>query len=364
MNKFNYDRKLPLKMFSLLNENKDSIIETYSKETSYSKSDIELLWGDLETYLLNFNKAFDKKEEVWNIEKSMYQKFEENSLLIRKKHGKVLICLPYNAVVPLLPIFLISFCVFGNNVILSPSRRTLGTTKLFLNILEELFEQNQFSIELFEEGGQKAIEQFVVNRKVELLFFQGSSKNREDIYSKCVSSNVELIYEGEGNQISIIDNYISKEKIEQWLSFCNGKLCTTPKILFINESLYNDFNSSIQSNLTDYNFFELNNVDNLNNIAENTIYYVKYSSIKDVVYLIQNNYDYGLQVSIFSENPDSIIELLVRNLNLSRITVNMNPTFQNSLLPWGGYKKSGYSRVSDFFDKATKTIIIENNIKY
>ena len=360
MNNFNYNIALPLQMLNLLNENKHLIIQTYAKETLYSEKDIELLWLDLETYLTNFNKAFDNKQKMWDLEKTMYQCFEENSLYIRKKHGKVLICLPYNAVIPLLPIFLISFCMFGNNVILSPSRRTLETAKLILNLLKELFQQNQFNVELFEIGGQKAIENFVLTRKVDLLFFQGSSKNRNEIYSKCIGSGVELIYEGEGNQITIIDNLTALETIKPWLSFCNGKLCTTPKILFINSSLFQDFHNSIKADKTDYHFVMLNENTDINEITDKTILYNSYNEIDKVVSYLQSNYDFGLQVSVFSENPKPIIEKLSNNLNISRITVNMNPTFQNSLLPWGGYKKSGYSRVCDFLDKATKTIIVEN----
>jgi aldehyde dehydrogenase (NAD+) len=360
MNNFNYNITLPLQMLDILIENKHLISQTYAIETSYSEKDIELLWSDLETYLTNFNKAFENKQKMWNLEKTMYQCFEQNSLYIRKNHGKVLICLPYNAVIPLLPIFLISFCVFKNSVILSPSRKTLETTKLILNLFKELFQQNQFNVELFEKGGQKAIEDFVLTRKVDLLFFQGSSKSRNEIYSKCIGSGVELIYEGEGNQITIIDNLTTLETIKPWLSFCNGKLCTTPKILFINSNLFQDFYDSIQEDKTDYQFIVLNENTDINNISDKTILFSSYNKIEEIVSYLQRNYDFGLQVSIFTKTPETIIENLSQNLNISRVTVNMNPTFQNSLLPWGGYKKSGYSRVCDFFDKATKTIIIEN----
>jgi len=360
MNNFKYNIDLPKQMLEILNTNKDLIIQKYAIETNYSIKDIELLWTDLQIYLTHFTEAFENKQVLWEFEKTMYQSFETNSFFIRKKHGNVLICMPYNAVIPLLPIFLISFCVFGNSLILSPSRKTLETSKIILNVLKDLFDRNQFRIELYENGGENAIKQFVLNRKVDLLFFQGSSKNRNEIYYKCINNNVELIYEGEGNQISIIDSLITLGTINEWLSFCNGRLCTTPKIIFINSILFENLHTSFENESNDYDFVLLNEGVDINNNTDKTVYISEYNEINEVILYIQNNYEYGLQVSVFSENPTRIVESLTNELNISRVTVNMHPTFQNSLLPWGGYKKSGYSRVCDFFDKATKTIIVES----
>lgn len=53
---------------------------------------------------------------------------------------------------------------------------------------------------------------------------------------------------------------------------------------------------------------------------------------------IKDYYKFGLQVSIFSDTPHVVESFVLRNIHVSRVTINKNPTYQNSLIPWGGIK--------------------------
>lgn len=97
---------------------------------------------------------------------------------------------------------------------------------------------------LWEQGGETAIKNYVSDN-LELLFFQGSSRNRNDIYKCCVENGVDLIYEGEGNIITIVDNYtrssdseFSLDHLKSVKKFCNGQLCTTPFLYFVQSNTY------------------------------------------------------------------------------------------------------------------------------
>ncbi len=350
-------KKISNEFLKILNENKEIIFKTYSKETSYLLNDINFLWEDLEKYLTFFSESLNQKKKIWNLEKNFYQKFEKKCEYQRVKHGKVLLVLPYNAIIPLLPIFILSFCIFGNELIVAPSRKSLKTVTLIYSLLKKILDKNDFKVFIFKKGGEDALKRYI--DKIDLLFFQGSSKKRDLIYAQCLEHNTDIIYEGEGAQVTVIEDNVDAEKIKQWLSFCHGKLCTTPKIFFIKKNLYKNFFKIIKKNISHIQFTEFNQKKIIESVHLDEVFIGPFEDLKDLVFYLKRRYSFGLQISVFSKKPKIIEEFFLNELNISRITININPTYQNSLLPWGGYKKSGYSRVGDFFDKATRTVIVE-----
>lgn len=85
-----------------------------------------------------------------------------------------------------------------------------------------------------------------------------------------------------------------------------------------------------------------------------------YNDLNYVLHLLKTYWKYGLQISLFTKSKNTI-DKIKREIHVGRITININPTYQNSLLPWGGYKLSGFSYVMNFLEKATKPVIIESN---
>lgn len=344
-------------IFYDLENHKSELISLFAEESHYNIEDIERLWIDLSEYINKFPIFYENKLNNWKNEEGFYNQWRPGTSFLHLPWGKVLICISSNSVIPLLPIFILSFCCLSNSVVISPSRRTMKTAERIFNIIKNNSEVKLWNIFLFKEGGQAAIAKYVSNRDVDLLFFQGSSKNRNEIYQKCIENSVDIIFEGEGNPIVFIDFKKSNQALSNLLSdffrynlFCNGQLCTTPRFIFCKKENLNNISGISEVVLEDIESF---NFDSENSGLK--IYY--FSNINQLHRVLKEN-KFGLQISIFSDHNELEVFVL-RYGKVGRITVNRNPLDQNSLLPWGGYKISGYSKVSDFLEKATKTVIVE-----
>lgn len=395
---------------------KDILVSTFKEETMYCDKDIECLWEDLMNFIDNFLSLMEKILNKWDTEAKFYQTWERHSKYMRIPWGKVLICSPGNAPIPLIPMQLLSFATFGNEIILSPNRKTQKTAKLLYEIVEEII-GHRFTMMFYENGCKNALKKFVETGKVDLLYYLGSSKFRNEIYIAAYSNGVDVIYEGEGNVVAIIGSDINAETMSDIIenlfsskTFCGGQMCTSPNTIFIHKDISSDFiNKYIDlGNTSEYissitkgqidqikslinngiskgyitkihpenytndlgikpSLIEISNINCMNNYLNFELYsplafFVEYDDMKDVIKILKRYWKFGLQVSLFSHD-ESLATEIINSLATARITQNMNPTYQNSLLPWGCYKLSGFSQVINFLEKASKPIIVEGNIR-
>ena len=350
-------------------ENKHKLMDVYTKEVGYTFGDVNLLFEDLIKFITGFEKLWSKMLKVWFSEESFYNDWE-NAKLSRAPWGKVLICSPYNSVIPLIPIFIISFCSMGNEVILVPSRKSMNTTILLFDILKKVFATLDWDFRLILKEEGYSLWKIIESQNVNLLYYQGSSKSRSDIYNNCINLGVDLIYEGEGNQVTIIEDPIDSDLhdlvniLVTSKKFCNGQLCTTPNIIFIQSSKINAFlqsNESVARENIVYNLMD-EKVRKLLNLAPctNELFLVEYDNFDILLQFLRINYKYGLQVTLFSQRPEPLQNKILKVIQTSRLVINKDPTYQNSLLPWGGYRYSGLSRVQNFLEKGVKTVVIES----
>ena len=179
-------------------------------------------------------------------------------------------------------------------------------------------------------------------------------------------------------------------------TICNGQLCTSPNTVFIQEDLLDNVISSM-SNFADIDTFKdtsiVNQMPFLNGNIINSYkststekeYYlhhlsskalpsaINYDMFSSTTFLgtykteeelsnILKQYNGGIQVSVFSKNNKKWRNLLLKITGVGRLVFNTNPVFQNSILPWGGYKKSGYSPLENFLEKSTRKVIFENYV--
>lgn len=416
MTKLIIDEKDISKIKTKLIERKKIIISTFKEETLYEIEDIELLWKDLLYFIDNFLILTSKTKKKWFETSRFYHTWEQHSEYKRIPWGKVLICSPGNAPVPLILIILLSFVAVGNEVILCPSRKTKKTARLLYDILDSEI-GDKCIMSFYGNGGRSALQEFVESGKVDLLYFQGGSKFRDSVYNIAYSNGVEVIFEGEGNVVAIIGDDINKKEIKEVTekllkskTFCAGQMCTSPNTIFVHKDISEDVKNIYNNISKSFGFIPLmndkqidwlkrfineeiknNNINKIypenysnnlgikpalieiSNLMEtetdylNTelfsplAFYIKYEDIDNVIKLLKNKWKYGLQVSLFSHNQKLLTKIEKATI-LARLTINITPIYQNSLLPWGGYKLSGFSFVEDFLEKATKPIIIEGNI--
>jgi len=398
------------KIIACFSHPKEVIISTFINETSYPMEDVHMLWQDMIKFIENF---LDLKNEVltmWGKESILYRKWKINSTYAREAWGRVLICSPGNAPIPLIPIMLLSFSAMGNEIILCPSRKTLKTAKLLYECINRYI-GNKINITFYDKGCKNAISEFVETGKVHLLYFQGGSKFRNEIYSIAYSNGVDVIFEGEGNVVAIVDEDCIIEDAVKNLSrskkFCGGQICTSPNVIFVHNRVLNTFKKLFSDTSVENKPISIMNMERIARVKslidkgklqghvkgiypQNQnytsirptlieiskleyikfylnielfspyVFIVSYDDLNEVLQLLKNYWKYGLQISIFTKNRN-LIDRIKREIHIGRITINMNPTYQNSLLPWGGYKLSGFSYVMNFLEKATKPIIIESS---
>ena len=389
---------------------KDAIISTFIRETSYSLDDVQTLWSDMIRFIENFLDFTKATLNIWVKESTLYQKWEFNSTYDRVPWGKVLICSPGNAPIPLIPIMLLSFSAVGNEIILSPSRKTLNTAKLLFECISRCI-GSKTEIAFYDKGCKNAMKEYVETGKVNLLYFQGGSKFRNEIYNIAYSNGVEVIFEGGGNVVAIIEKDCAIESTVKELveakKFCGGQMCTSPNMIFVHESILDVFKELflkwsakcnpisvmkieqikwIESLINDSKLrgyvkgvypqncgnhtlkpalIEISKLEYVKHYLNNElfspyVFIVAYNDINYVLHLLKTYWKYGLQISLFTKNKNTI-DKIKKEIHVGRITININPTYQNSLLPWGGYKLSGFSYVMNFLEKATKPVIIESN---
>lgn len=398
------------KIRECLSRHENTIISTFIRETSYSLDDVRMLWYDMIKFIENFLDLAKTMLNIWKRESTLYQKWEFNSVYNRVPWGKVLICSPGNAPIPLVPIMLLSFSAIGNEVILSPSKKTLNTAKLLFECIDRCI-GSKIKITFYDKGCKNAVKEYVETGKVNLLYFQGGSKFRNEIYSTAYSNGVDVIFEGEGNVVAIVDEDYPIEdaakKIFSAKKFCGGQMCTSPNVVFVHNGVLNAFkklfsdlsaeckhipvmkmeqikwarslidNGKLQGHVKeaypqnqDYSdirptLIEISKLEHIRfylniELFSPYVFVVSYDDLNEVLRLLKNYWRYGLQIAVFTENIN-MINTIKKEIHIGRITINTDPTYQNSLLPWGGYKLSGFSYVMNFLEKATKPIIIESN---
>lgn len=404
------------KIRAKLLEKKNLIVSIFKEETMFDVNDTELLWKDLLNFIDNFLALTEKTVDKWNAETKFYQIWERHSEYRRIPWGRVLICSPGNAPIPLIPIMLLSFAAFDNEIILCPNRKTQKTARLLYEIIDSII-GSKCVIVFYERGCQNALKEFVNTSKVDLLYFQGGSKFRDEIYKVAYSNGVEVIFEGEGNVVAIVGSDINMktldkvtEKLFEAKKICAGQMCTSPNMIFIHRDIsinfinkYIDLSSNcdflplmkigqiewIRSLITagiSKNYIKKVHPENYTNgfgikpalitlshiaHAENYLnielfsplaFLVGYNEIEDVITILKSSWKYGLQISLFSYDKNLVAKIL-SSLTFARITLNISPVYQNSLLPWGGYKLSGFSYVVNFLEKTTRPISIEGKIE-
>ncbi|WP_414617746.1 aldehyde dehydrogenase family protein [Dyadobacter sp. 32] len=359
-------RKIPVLRERFIGQ-KNRLIKLYASEVGYDEVHVEFLFDDLLAFLDGFEILQKKMSLEWRKKERFYDQWGDTKIA-RAPWGKVLICSPGNSVIPLIPIFIISFCAMGNGLVLVPSRKSIKTATLLINIMKDIVSSLNWDFSVIMKNSAFSLWDTVGSEQINLLYFQGSSSSRHDIYSNCISKGIDLIYEGEGNQITIIED-LEESKINDVADilirskkFCRGQLCTSPCVVFIHSlELSRLLENGIK--LGDHIVVDLSDEIVRELLAQppasEILYFISYSDFDTLISFLRINYRYGLQVTLFSGRPELLENKIINLLQISRLVVNKDPTYQNSLLPWGGYRQSGFSQVLNFLEKASRTVVVE-----
>jgi len=378
------------KVINTLNAHRGRITQLYSTDTGYDVSDVDFLWCDMENFLKLFSSWKDDINHDWSTGQEKYKRWEDHSFLEVTPWGNCLIVLPGNALIPLLPIIIVSFLSTGNKLEIIVPSKVEQTYNLLVQLLQPIFKN---SVSFNSAGARGILSERLQNNPPNFLYYIGGSNFKHEIYSQCIKSSVDLIFEGEGKSIAVFD-YKQAEKQVSFIDsmvqsklICNGQLCTSPNTIFIPSHILEELRLVLTEKMS---FIKLDACKSLTDIDST----FKYASKKGVYYLhetsvdkvqrvfnrdlfssqsyfcgyesddqlaeVLSSYEGGIQASIYSSKEEYWKEFILKTTSVSRIVFNKNPVYQNSLLPWGGYKKSGYSAVANFLDKSVRKVIVEN----
>lgn len=283
-----------------------------------------------------------------------------------------------------------------NSIIIKPSPKTPECAKALLAIVQEtsLPKNTLQVVEWSNENTVKAVS----HEKIDFVSFTGSDQVGWLIKEKAgknkialeLGSNASLIITPTAN----IENAISKSIIGAFAY--SGQVCIHTQILYIHESIYNQFttkfiNKTKQLNAGNPNlesteiasmideksairvekwvneavsdganillggkrkedYYPPTILENTNSkmkvIAEEifgpVVSFIPYKNIGEVINQI-NNSKYGLQTGIFSDSQKEINNSFTK-LKIGGLIVNDTPTFRVDHMPYGGEKNSGFGR--------------------
>ncbi len=382
------------------------LVSTMIKETGYSNTDAVSLLEASYDFLSKVQDLKSITHSLFRDENNLYSKIGPNSFVYYQPWGRILTCIPSNAPLPLGIIVPIALLMGGNSVILAPSSKVRNTVNKLGAILTKYFPER---IILWKDRVRDAFEHLVVASKIDAVYFMGSSSYYSQITTNCAKTGTKLIYEGEGRGFVVVENDLNEKELENAVkaildakTFCNGKMCSAPNVVAVNakckEKFINTYNdmcnkyrlpcevtSLCNSDVDEYvcqiinktsiipktrvkgkkNVPLLIQVSNLSKATEHELFcpicfLYEYKEIDDLIKQLESNRFY-LQISMFTKN-EKHVKKVIRLTHYARYCLNICPTEQNPLLPWGNYGCSGDSDVLDFYRKGLRRIIIEGNV--
>lgn len=406
------------------NKNRRKLSKLLTLESGYPIKHSEELVSASENYIFQIPHFFSFYKETLNSEKinmnySFIDPYSRQISYIRQPYGVILCITPSNAPIPLIPTMIISAIITGNSIIIKPSSKVLLSS---LKIIEPLasIDVVKEAINVIHAPTKKILDLGFSNDVFDLIHYTGSSRHISSLMNDATVNGVEVIAEGEGNGVVIVDNNVNVESVANTLAQsiirCNGELCTSPNGILVHKDIYNSLRESLIEKFgnlkigdpldrnTDVGpLFSIETAQTLEKQVnkalkeganlliggkrEESIFYptlienvksrmeiVKeesfgpliwmknFSTYEEIIEIFSYN-KYGLNLTIFSDTPSKVMSFFSKAF-VNRICTNCDPTIQSPFSPWGAMRKTGISQ-SDFLPNKymRKVIMVEEDMK-
>ncbi|ASQ90929.1 hypothetical protein CHL67_08365 [Prosthecochloris sp. GSB1] len=385
--------KYSIALLDCLTNIKEYTIKSVCKASLYSEEDVLNLWGAAERFVQNFPVLVSQQKEYINVLGDTCRNLWPSEVR-RLPWGTILVCIPANAIIPLAIILPLALAASGNRIVFAFSQKIREIGIQVLNKIETCLGDSLF----VWEGTVRDVVDGLIEPEphIDLLYYMGGSSQYPAIAEKCARNGVDLHYEGEGRTIALLDHemstpklYASAQNILLSKVFCNGMMCSSPNAILVHRESFSEFTkayeslcegpyklSFLDSSLADLRnkygtekpklqtdkspcFWEVDLPTALN--AEELfcpgILVAAYDDIDECINIIAKT-RHKLQISLFAEEK-SLLERMISRTGFARYCLNMNPALQDPCLPWGNYGSSGFSDVSNFYEKGLRKVIIE-----
>lgn len=224
----NSRKKILNRLYSAILKNEDKILEALNSDLG--KSGFEAYITEIGIVLDELNYAINNVAKWARPEKvgTSVSTFPAKSRIYRVPYGCVLIISPWNYPFHLAIIPLISAIAAGNTVILKPSRKSIHTTAVLREILEDVFDLKYvYIVDPFEVSHEE-----LLSYKYDYIFFTGSVSAGKSVMAKAAETLTPVTLELGGKSPAIVDENadidISAKRIV-WGKFINaGQTCVAP----------------------------------------------------------------------------------------------------------------------------------------
>jgi acyl-CoA reductase-like NAD-dependent aldehyde dehydrogenase len=397
-----------------ITKNRQKFISQINLETGYTLQDSKNIVSAAIEFLTDFRKYYQDIPPLEITSRFTYNDYSKRKLKLKQRpYGLISSMTPQNAPLILELIVICNSLATGNNIILRPSTKNIGTIMLLEKTLLQSFDQDLLNhvhivycdaVDFLKLSYQKA----------DLIHYIGSSTHGKKILSEAMNHNVKAIVDGEGNSTVVIeksaDITAAIEKCRDGIIRANGQLCSTIRTIIVEETIYDKFSKGLVAELNKVKIgdarvqdtemgplFHPKQVDALLNLTQNyrlisgsnkslsqgsnyitpllcelesddiqfmseLVYgpitgLVKYSGA-DWKKWLQNS-PYLLNDVVFSNNEE-FIEEFIKTSHSTRIVINNDPSMESVFEPWGGFLPSGSDDVSHWKFKYLQTYQVDS----
>lgn len=372
-------RKITLK-------NKEDLIKLAAEETG----------SPVKYHELDLNAALDYLKSLNKLSRLERKKFKY------EPKGKCLIVPSANQPLVLIIFTVVSALLYGNQVVLKPSKRAPRVSQKIIDLFHEAGVSNldlnliTFSNELLAEA--------ILNKEFDLVVSFASNKVNNIIAKLCVDSETEFIGENEGYDWVYVDNKLpcSLNRIVKELVLGiikhNGQMCDSVRGIIAHPEIYENIKSLITKELNkvvistpldenadlgvllkdteifaenyfcdthqnskllvDRGVLKLVEIDTLSDVVcangpfSPIVWLNSSKDISEVVYKWNKVNNFGLSFSFYSTSRKTQ-DFFIKNIKAGRISINKEHTNVDSFDPWGGVKKSGFGGPIYWFERFT-----------
>lgn len=372
------------KAIQRLSRDNELLISAFARLCRYRRRDAEVLWNDSIAYLERLRTV-----KIDSVELSGER--DRPASTVFRPFECTVVCLPSNAIVPLAPIFVACADVLGTRLVLTGPEGQLD----LIAQLTDLVSSSGRCV-LWRARTRDLVKGAIEAKFADQIYFLGSSSIYPALARDCAEAGIALRFEGQGNGLAYVSDTANPRFAASMLleskAFCEGRMCSSPTGILVSRSVADEFlyefaaaaerislAEPLARSVTAKPWRDLLDMQTPGWEEIRTPLLVEVASSPEVgesyspVAWFQRSASFGeallairrsrfrLQVSYFGSDEQELQELSA--FRYARTCVNMSPSDQDPLLPWGNFSASGESPVEEFLFKFGYSAIVEGSLR-
>ncbi len=358
-------------------EQRDRLVDITVAETGYSRVDSEEMVEGLLAFLEKFEPANYGSCTIRGA-------LPDRSLTVSSQPiGTILGICPQNAFAYLATVVALNGIAAGNRVVLRSSNRTPSIAEWLANLFEGIE-----GISIISGSAEDLLHAFCKSEGGGLFHYFGSSGRLPSLSKQCAKHGKIFLGDGEGNTWAFVDQSADPARAASLLVAgavrYNGETCTSVNGAIIHPDLYEEVKSHVLR-LSPKSDYTLKHESQIKMISKSRGHVLRDQGLvlidrprSDSRLVRQGIFgaalwlmpgDEALLRAMWLKNEYPLCfaffgstggERFCNLPNLARLVINGDPSIEDPLEPWGGYGRSGTSRVEEWHYKYRRPLQIDS----